>query len=163
MIVIILKRSCFIFKINICKNKSFFFILFILKIMMIVKEHYWQCIEEKLLVSMEDGNDLLVIPEHLILVLLETYHGEILAQVGRDKLFEYLRSKFFWNRYVKMLANSFQFLPAFNSKFYSQLVTRDCCSRKIITYQGTQFTSSFFQRLCSEFQIYKVQASSRHL
>ena len=45
-------------------------------------------------------------------------------------------------------------------KFYCTIITRHGCPNKVLTDQGTQFTSNLFKRLCKKFGIYKLECSS---
>lgn len=46
--------------------------------------------------------------------------------------------------------------------FYKQIIVRHGCPEKVLTDQGTQFTSALFTTLCKRYGITKVQISSRH-
>lgn len=46
--------------------------------------------------------------------------------------------------------------------FYKLIITRHGCPSKILTDQGTQFTSNLMKNLCSKLNISKLQASSKH-
>jgi transposase InsO family protein len=45
---------------------------------------------------------------------------------------------------------------------YHLIITRFGCPTKILTDQGTQFTSNLFKYFCDKLKITKIQASSRH-
>jgi hypothetical protein len=47
-------------------------------------------------------------------------------------------------------------------KFYHHIILRHGCPTKVITDQGTQFTSKLFKRLCKKFNIFKIEASAKH-
>lgn len=46
--------------------------------------------------------------------------------------------------------------------FYKIIITRHGCPKKVLTDQGTQFTSQIFKTLCSKFGIVKLEASAKH-
>ena len=46
--------------------------------------------------------------------------------------------------------------------FFKLIITRHGCPSKILTDQGTQFTSKLLKNLCSRLKITKLQASSKH-
>ncbi|CAF0870459.1 unnamed protein product [Brachionus calyciflorus] len=46
--------------------------------------------------------------------------------------------------------------------FYRVIITRHGCPRKVLTDQGTQFTSVVFKQLCEKFGILKLESSAKH-
>ena len=47
-------------------------------------------------------------------------------------------------------------------KFFNLIISRHGCPRKILTDQGTQFTSRVFQNLCKHYNIEKVESTAYH-
>ena len=193
------------------------------------KTHY--LIKDSVVYFKQDDSTLLeLIPQQLIPNILEFYHSNTLAHVGRDKMFSYLKRKYYWpgmyedikrwvsscltcgkfkstqpkhqgllqpikptypfeivgvdilgpirksrkgNKYILVFIDFFtnwveacplKTLEAEEVawKFYTVIITRHGCPRKVLTDQGTQFTSTLFRTLCKKFNIVKLEISSKH-
>jgi transposase InsO family protein len=172
-----------------------------------------------------------VVPQQLRETILNAHHNDRLAaHIGRDKMFDQMRSRYFWagmyedlSRWVNAcllcakrkppqpknqgLLHPVQASSPFeivaidilgplnktkrNYKYilvcidlftnwveagplrtleasetaemvYRLIITRFGCPMKILTDQGTQFTSNLFKYFCEKLKITKLQASSRH-
>jgi hypothetical protein len=187
--------------------------------------------DSKLVYRISADRTALVVPEHLVEVILKSYHcDKPLSHIGRDKLYALLKTRFYWpsmyddiKRWVKACLNCAKVKPhqpklngllqpfkasspfeivgidilgpfkttKSRSKyvlvcicyftnwveacplktieaeevaiaFYKLIITRHGCPFKVLTDQGTQFSSRLFQSFCDQFGLKKLQCSPKH-